>query len=252
MIYARIDGGYSIWDPVRNYGKGSREERVFQFTSSEVWEGKATDDDFFKQFVCNGLIRDLETWRLKNGWPFKQLAEMLATLSPSPGETLQIGEPVRISPGDSRDISTLSLPYGNVPTTLAASGIKRILSMAYLLVWAWHEHLEISKQKREKPGNRIVVLIDEIEAHLHPRWQRTILTALFASIEKMIGKGLKSIQLITTTHSPLIPSSVETFWDPTKDSLFDFDLSDEGVVEFRERPFARHGSVEQLAHFRFV
>jgi hypothetical protein len=44
-----------------------------------------------------------------------------------------------------------------------------------------------------KPG---VILIDEIEAHLHPRWQRTICS--------WFKQRFPRIQFIVTTHSPLI------------------------------------------------
>ncbi len=40
-----------------------------------------------------------------------------------------------------------------------------------------------------------IVLIDEIEQHLHPRWQRTILQSLQKNFPKM--------QFVATTHSPL-------------------------------------------------
>ena len=46
-----------------------------------------------------------------------------------------------------------------------------------------------------------VVLIDEIELHLHPSWQRKILPALI--------KTFPNIQFITATHSPQVLSSVE-------------------------------------------
>lgn len=46
-----------------------------------------------------------------------------------------------------------------------------------------------------------IVIIDEIEQHLHPRWQREILPRLKASFPK--------VQFIISTHSPLVLSSTE-------------------------------------------
>lgn len=46
-----------------------------------------------------------------------------------------------------------------------------------------------------------IVLIDEIDLHLHPKWQRTI-------IEKLV-KAFPSCQFIATTHSPQIVAAVE-------------------------------------------
>lgn len=45
-----------------------------------------------------------------------------------------------------------------------------------------------------------VVLIDEIEQHLHPRWQRLVLPALQATFP--------NVHFIVTTHSPQVVSSV--------------------------------------------
>jgi AAA domain, putative AbiEii toxin, Type IV TA system len=46
-----------------------------------------------------------------------------------------------------------------------------------------------------------IVIIDELEQHLHPRWQRTILPDLRELFPK--------IQFIVATHSPLVASSCE-------------------------------------------
>ena len=45
------------------------------------------------------------------------------------------------------------------------------------------------------------MIIDEIESHLHPRWQRRILPALKAALPKT--------QIIVATHSPFVISSTE-------------------------------------------
>ncbi len=49
--------------------------------------------------------------------------------------------------------------------------------------------------------NKGIVMVDEIDLHLHPRWQMTILHTL--------GKTLPNIQFIVTSHSPLIVGSLE-------------------------------------------
>jgi predicted ATP-binding protein involved in virulence len=47
-----------------------------------------------------------------------------------------------------------------------------------------------------------VILIDEIEQHLHPSWQRTIIPNL--------RRTFPNIQFILTTHSPQVLSNVPT------------------------------------------
>jgi predicted ATP-binding protein involved in virulence len=72
---------------------------------------------------------------------------------------------------DVRPVPTLEFPYRPVPIVLCSAGIKRIVALAYLLVWAWNEHVVNSELICEKPQRSIVLLIDEMEAHLHPFWQ---------------------------------------------------------------------------------
>lgn len=49
----------------------------------------------------------------------------------------------------------------------------------------------------QRPG---ILLIDEIDQHLHPRWQRAILPAL--------GATFPNVQVIATTHSPTVVGSL--------------------------------------------
>jgi len=49
--------------------------------------------------------------------------------------------------------------------------------------------------------NRGIVMVDEIDLHLHPKWQMTVLQTL--------AKELPNIQFIVTSHSPLIVGSLE-------------------------------------------
>lgn len=65
-----------------------------------------------------------------------------------------------------------------------------------LLAW-WF--LKAERKARLKVTDiRGIVLIDEIEQHLHPRWQLTILP--------LLQKSFKGIQFIATSHSPLVAS----------------------------------------------
>jgi predicted ATP-binding protein involved in virulence len=48
----------------------------------------------------------------------------------------------------------------------------------------------------QRPG---ILLLDEVDAHLHPRWQRTLLPAM--------RKALPDVQIIVSSHSPFVISS---------------------------------------------
>ncbi|NJL29050.1 MAG: AAA family ATPase [Thermoanaerobaculia bacterium] len=49
--------------------------------------------------------------------------------------------------------------------------------------------------------NKGIVMIDEIDLHLHPRWQMTVLSTL--------AEKLPNIQFIVTSHSPLVVGSLQ-------------------------------------------
>ncbi|CAI0839523.1 recombination protein F [Serratia quinivorans] len=50
----------------------------------------------------------------------------------------------------------------------------------------------------DSPG---IVVIDEVELHLHPKWQQSVVNALL--------KSFKNIQFVITTHSPQVLSTVD-------------------------------------------
>jgi len=233
IIYARIDGGFSVFDPVREFPDRNLSQKLpyevpaalarmshaLHLTNEEVWSGF----EFNGTFPCEGLIRDWGRWqRESNGTsdrPFASLQEVLRKLSP-PHEELNIGPLERISISDSRDIPTLLLPYGATPVTVASEGMKRVLGLAYMLVWAWYEHVRASKVARQASRRSMVVLIDELEAHLHPRWQRAILPAILA-VAKVLHPDIE-LQLLTTTHSPLVLASAEPLFKRSTDCCFLF------------------------------
>lgn len=202
------------------------------------------DSDY--RWLCNGMVRDWIKWQITpRGHAFDCLKRLLHGLSPSPGELLEPADPIRFS-GDSRDIPTLKFPYGRAPVVYAAASIRRIVSMAYLIVWAWEEHKVACKNARREPVGVMTVLMDEVDAHLHPKWQRSIVSALLNMGGRLDGE--MRIQFMLTTHSPLVLSSIEPIFDKESDKLFHLDMVAEkgaGSRAFlRELPFQRHGRLD--------
>lgn len=173
--------------------------------------------------MCNGLIDDWVRWQLGDPDAFAQLKRALRHLSPGGDEPLEPGEPTRVALDDTRDIPTLRTPYGLVPVTVASAGVRRILALAYLLVWSWREHRQAAQLIDQAPSaSEIVLVVDELEAHLHPLWQRRLVPALLDTIEGLTG-GIP-VQVMATTHAPLVLVSAEPYWDDRRDALFVMDL----------------------------
>lgn len=244
VLYAMSDGSFAVWDPHRNYWTTRDgqdvQDRVpaYVFNPNEVWEGLQDERGVW---LCNGLIRDWAGWQKEDKAPFAQLKKVLQVLSPSENELLEPGELTRISLDDVRDIPTIRMPYlQEVAVIHASSGIRRIMALAYFLVWAWQEHSQAAKQLGEPPTEQVTFLIDEIESHLHPSWQRRIVPTLL-SVMGTVSQDAH-VQLIAATHSPLIMASVEPFFNRKIDAWYDLDFENQRV-QLTRREFEKHGDV---------
>jgi energy-coupling factor transporter ATP-binding protein EcfA2 len=82
-----------------------------------------------------------------------------------------------------------------VPLQLLSQGIGSVLSWTGILVARLQE---LDSAESQSPG---IVLVDEIDAHLHPAWQRQIVPAL--------RKEFKHVQFVATTHSALVVGSLD-------------------------------------------
>lgn len=244
VFYALSDGSFAVWDPARNYWKSKKsddsKERppAYVFSPKEVWDGLEREDG---TWLCNGLIRDWASWQKEKGRAFDSLITVLEVLSPTSDEKLVPGGLTRISLDDVRDMPTLKMPYRQeVAVVHASSGMRRIISLAYFLVWCWEEHLKAKELLGEESESKTVFLVDEVESHLHPKWQRSVIPSLMKVMDRLMVSS--HVQLIAVTHSPLIMASAEPLFDDDQDAWFDLDLVDDEVILTR-RPFIRQGDV---------
>ncbi len=251
VLYALGDGGFAVWDPARNYwrkkGTVDVQDRIpaYVFSNKEVWDGLSVEIDKTPTVVCNGLLSDWASWIREKGADAKRMSEVLALLAPVVGgKSVEPGAGfARLSVNDARDIPTVKMGYGqDVPILHASLGLRRITALAYMLSWAWREHLIASAQLGEAPSSRVVLLIDEIEAHLHPRWQRAVVPALLKVVQTLTQEPTASIQIIAATHAPLVLASVEPLFDEAEDKLFSLELADSAVT-IHEQPWAKQGDV---------
>lgn len=249
-LYAGVDGGFYVWDSARNYSRDplaggarlSANPATYQFSASELADGLRSNGTQ----LCNGLIQDWVEWyyqRLSStelvAKPFEILEEVISLLS-HPSEPLRCVEPRKVFVDDARKFPALEMPYGIVPYPHWSAGVKRIVNLAYLIVWAWVEHTRAAELRHEEPTSQVVLIIDELESHLHPRWQRSILPSLLRIVEHL--RSDVQSQILCTTHSPLTLASLEPHFDTERDQFFCFTLSDT-EVRFESVPWAMHGDV---------
>lgn len=234
IVYGRVDGSFAVWDPVRHAAAEGTKPGMLLFRRDDVFYGLPGQ--------IEGLIRDWVAWqRNPDQSQFEVFKRVLLRLSPPDLGPLVPDEPTRL-PFKPGEVPTIRHHFGVVPITQESAGVKRVVTLAYLLVWAWNEHRVHSNLARKPPQKKIVVLIDEMEAHLHPKWQRIALPALL-DVAKILSKDVQP-QLIVATHSPLVLASLEASFDEQTDKLYHLQLRS-GHVSFRDTRFVKHGRVDE-------
>ena len=85
-----------------------------------------------------------------------------------------------------------------LPFHLLSDGYRSLVALAVDIAW---RAVQLNPHHgREAPSvARGVVLIDEVELHLHPSWQQVVLHRLLSAFPRL--------QLVVTTHAPLVVAS---------------------------------------------
>ncbi|HEX7136669.1 MAG TPA: AAA family ATPase [Vicinamibacterales bacterium] len=248
VVYMRVDDGFSVWDParnfvdpVRNYLRSGRHERpaAYHFDHKDVWDGLRLNG----LSVSEGLERDWVSWQKGREPQFALLERVIEKLSP-PDMPLRVGPPKRVFLGEGFDRPTLIIGENVVPVLIASAGIRRILALAYLLVWAWHEHQVAAYLLNEQPDMRLTLLIDEPETHLHPAWQRRVIPAVVEAVRALHDEHETATQILIATHAPLVLASLEPFFDVERDALFHLRL-DRGHAELEAESWSKQGDASQ-------
>ena len=119
------------------------------------------------------------------------LAEILPDLNRS--EDIEIRGPHL--PGGRRDESGvwIKTSYGTVPLNQLSLGYRTVFAWIVDIASRMIEHFPNSKSPLNEPA---IVIVDEIDLHMHPRWQWDIRAHLV--------KHFPKVQFIATAHSPLM------------------------------------------------
>jgi energy-coupling factor transporter ATP-binding protein EcfA2 len=106
---------------------------------------------------------------------------------------------IRIAPANetrSRPIAEFLTPYGWVSLSSLGLGYRTVIAWIVDLAARMVERYPSSPDPLAEPA---VVLVDEIDLHLHPKWQRIIMSFL--------TERFPNTQFIVTAHSPLVVQS---------------------------------------------
>ena len=90
----------------------------------------------------------------------------------------------------------VTTPYGTVPLSQLSLGYRTVFAWTVDIWWRLLERYPDSPNPVHEPA---IVIVDEIDLHLHPRWQR--------KIRYQLTKHFPKVQFIATAHSPIMAQS---------------------------------------------
>ena len=90
-------------------------------------------------------------------------------------------------------------PDGVVPLNVLSQGTQSLVQWIAHLVIGFAEYYDFPPDLEDRTG---VLIVDEIDAHLHPSWQRRIIPAL--------TENFANLQIFCSTHSPLMLAGLKT------------------------------------------
>ena len=148
--------------------------------------------DYFARLEPEGSYRE----------QFERVKDLLIELLPDVSDIqIKISAGKKPSPASARALDQLVLfetQYGGVPLRELSLGYQSMLAWLVDFAARMFERYPDSEKPLHEPA---VVLIDEIDLHLHPRWQRGIIDYLTEAFPKT--------QFIVTAHSPLVVQAAE-------------------------------------------
>ena len=109
---------------------------------------------------------------------------------------ITVGFPIQfsgVSEDDDGFFPGFSTVDGPMPLNTLSQGTQSIVQWLARLIISFAAYHDFPESLKDKPG---VLIVDEIDAHLHPSWQRRIIPTL--------TKHFPNLQIFCSTHSPLM------------------------------------------------
>lgn len=87
---------------------------------------------------------------------------------------------------------------GDLPLNVLSQGTQSTIQWLSHFLFGYAQYYDYPKDLEDKPS---ILIVDEIDVHLHPSWQRRIIPALL--------NNFPNLQLFCSTHSPLMLSGLK-------------------------------------------
>lgn len=182
---------YDAEQVLLNLYNASIQEEVDQFKSNSATSSINETQKEILQPIFEGKATKL----------YRKVKEILTELLPyieSP-DSIIVNQAVNKDGTSNTRLVEIKTPFGQVGLYDLSLGYKTMLAwvvdLAIRMLWRNPE----SGTPLEEPA---VVIVDEIDLHLHPKWQR--------SIKKYLTRHFPNTQFICTAHSPFMAQAAET------------------------------------------
>ncbi|MGG6295199.1 AAA family ATPase [Leptolyngbya sp. AN02str] len=178
------------------YGAFRRLTRVSQVLIPSLDQPKRSSN-FITQFNEDSALNSFERWMVYLDY---RLAKNPTDSRAS--QMREVGEKAitRLLPGDVKitevtadGLIQFSVDGRKVPTVSLSDGFRSVIALAGDLIWRLIQAFPDLDDPTQASG---VVLIDELDIHLHPSWQR--------QIAGWLQEAFPKLQFFVATHSPLV------------------------------------------------
>lgn len=161
-----------------------------------------------------GLFEEQVSLRPLTGW-FQTLSKQRQQEVENLLASLLGGKAIRLTDAPRRDIY-VDLGDGPLPFSVLSDGYRAFLAWTTDLIGQMCDVIPDTMALTDMTG---IVLIDEIDAHLHPKWQRRVV--------QDVTRTFPNLQFIATTHSPLVAGTVHP------ENVLVTELQDDGTATVR-------------------
>jgi predicted ATPase len=158
---------------------------------------------FEPQVVLRPLASWLPHFQKENPGRYKQVINLISRLLPDEAEFTGLYE---------KGEYLFEFGKAKVPFAAMSDGYRAYIGWIADLLY----HICMGAPRGAKlVDNYGIVLVDEIDLHLHPEWQRTVVSR--------ISKALPNLQFVFSTHSPIVAGSLH------KENIFVMETDTSGV-----------------------
>ena len=184
-INTRLDGYSDCLDPESTYSAFAQwlrvetianYERTMQLIEEAGLEGAIVQGSTFRSKLLKAIEKAVNTVLEPSGW-----------------------HNIRYS-AVAEEVVATHKDQGDVPVSYLSDGVRNMIGMiADIAYRAIRLNPHLAEDAVSKTSG--IVLIDEVDMHLHPQWQQLVLQNL--------SEAFPSLQFIVTTHSPQVLSTVK-------------------------------------------